>query len=620
MSTHTSLQDRNRETRIFFGRAVVAGLVVIALMLTLVGRMAHLQIVNHQHYSTLSQQNRVRVVPVPPTRGLIYDRNGVVLAENRPSFRLVITPEQVQDLNATLTALGEIIELDESDLTRFHQLRTRQRRFEEVPLKVRLSEEEIAALAINRHRFPGVEVRAQLTRHYPLGEEAVHAIGYVGRINAQELQRIDRSNYAGTTHIGKTGIERYYEDRLHGKVGLERVETNASGRAIRVLERTPPIPGEDIYLTLDIELQRAAEAALEGETGAIVAMEPSTGEVLAFVSNPTFDPNLFVNGIDIDVFRELQSDRRRPLFNRALRGQYPPGSTTKPIVALAALENGTIGAEERVFCRGFYTLPGQDHRYRCWNRSGHGATNLTDALVESCDVWFYEVAFDLGIDAMSSFMEPFNFGRPTGIDLIGESRGILPSREWKRQARGEGWFHGETIINSIGQGFNLATPTQLAYSTAIIANRGYRVPPRLLLGSRAPGEAKIQPVDPDYSQPPIVLQNPAHWDDIIKGMELSITGARGTARRISRNLSYTVAGKTGTSQVFSLAQDQEYDAEALARELHNHALFVAFAPIENPRIAVAVIVEHGGGGGSVAAPVARQVLDAYLLRDENDAE
>ncbi len=617
MSERTSIHDRNRDSRLFLGRAVLAAVVVLAMTLVLVGRMTHLQIVNHQHYSTLSQQNRVRTVPVPPTRGLIYDRNGVLLAENTPSFRLVITPEQVKDLDDTIERLGQLIELRDADITRFREAQRRQRRFEEVPLKLRLTEEEIARLAIDRHRFPGVEVRAQLTRHYPQGEHAVHAIGYVGRINAQDLTRLNSTNYRGSTHTGKTGIERYYEEILHGQIGVEQVETNALGRVIRTISRTEPERGTDIYLTLDIALQRAAEQALGEHTGSIVAIAPATGEVLAFVSKPMYDPNLFVNGIDVEDFRLLQSDYDRPLFNRALRGQYPPGSTLKPIIAMAGLEHGTITAEDTILCQGYYTLPDVDHRYRCWNRTGHGWQNVTDAIVESNDVYFYDLGYRLGIDAMSAFLAPFGIGSRTGIDLNGELSGILPSREWKRRSRNEAWFHGETLITAIGQGFMLTTPLQLAQATAIIANRGQPVTPRLLLATQ-PSNGERVATDPSYGEP-IRLNNEQRWDQIIEAMRLSVHGPRGTARSISRGIGYQIAGKTGTSQVFTIAQDERYDAEQLARRLHNHALFVAFAPVENPQIALAVLVEHGGGGGTVAAPIAREVLDAYLNKDRGDA-
>jgi penicillin-binding protein 2 len=613
MELRTPIPDPAHQKRLITRRSIVALLVMLVLAGVISGRMVSLQVFGYQHFATLSQQNRVRLIAVPPTRGLIYDRNGVVLAENRPSFRLMVTPEQVPDMNDTLKRLGAVIDLSEADLARFRELIARKPRFEAVPLKFHLAQAEVARLAVDRHRFPGVEVEAQLTRHYPLGEVAVHAVGYVGRINAQELQRLESdgraADYSGTSHIGKTGVERYYEDLLHGSVGVERVETNALGRAIRTLERTPPVSGKDIYLTLDIRLQQAAEQALEGYSGAIVALDPGNGEVLALVSNPGYDPNLFVNGIDLSDYRALQTDRDQPLFNRALRGQYPPGSTVKPFIGLAALENGTITLQDKIFCPGYYQIPGNDHRYRGWKNGGHGWQNLTDAIAESNDIFFYNVAYRLGIDAMSRFMKRFNFGADTGIDLPGERAGIVPSREWKRAVKGEGWYHGETVITGIGQGYTLATPLQLAYATALLANRGSRVQPHILRAARAAG---AETVTAGATGEPIRLKDPAHWEQVIKAMRRVVHGARGTARRIGAGIDYTIAGKTGTAQVFGIAQDEEYNAEELAKRLHDHALFIAFAPVEAPRIALAVIAENGGSGSGTAAPIARKVLDAYM--------
>lgn len=605
-------------------RALVATLAVLALMGVLLGRMTYLQVLGFQHYSTLSHENRVKLVAIPPTRGLIYDRNGVLLAENRPSFRLIVTPEEVRDMDDMLRRLGQVIELSEGDLERFRDLLARKRRFEEIPLKFRLSPEEVARFAVDRHRFPGVEVQAELSRHYPHGEVAVHALGYVGRINPQELQRLEEdgklANYSGTSHIGKTGVERYYQDLLHGTVGVERIETNALGRPIRTLERDPPIPGQDIYLTLDMRLQRAAEAALGDYSGSVVAIDPKNGEVLAFVSKPGYDPNLFVNGIDYATYQDLQRDHDQPLFNRALRGQYPPASTLKPFIGLAALEENTVAASSTVYCPGAYQLPGNDHRYRCWKRAGHAHTNLYEAIAESCDVYFYDVAYRLGIDAMSRHMDAFNFGRRTGIDLSGELSGINPSREWKRAAKGESWYHGETVIAGIGQGYWLTTPLQLAQATAILANRGHRIRPHLLYGRRpANAERPIRHL-PEPAGDPIELKNDRHWDEVIAAMRGVVHGRTGTARRVSEDMEYEMAGKTGTSQVFGLPQDRsEYDPEEIALRLRDHALFIAFAPIEEPRLAVAVVVENGGSGSAVAAPIAREVIDAYLALDTEAA-
>jgi penicillin-binding protein 2 len=621
---HDLIKDQPAERRLLFRRAAIAGFIMLVLFSVLVGRLAHLQVNSYQHYMTLSQENRIKLVALPPPRGLIYDRNGVVLAENRPSFRLVLTPEEVKDIDATLARLAEVIELNETDISRFRELLSRTRRFEEIPLKLRLTEEDVAQLAVNRHRFPGVEVQAQATRYYPLGPVAAHAIGYVGRINVQELQRLTKqgraTDYSGSSHIGKLGIEHYYQDLLHGSVGVEKVETNALGRVIRTLERTPPIPGSDIHLSLDIRLQQAAEEALGDYTGAIVAIAPKSGEILAFVSQPNYDPNLFVNGIDIETYRSLQENPGTPLFNRALRGQYPPGSTIKPLVALAALHHGAIRSHDHVYCPGYYTLPGVDHRFRDWKRSGHGRMNLTEAVAQSCDVYFYDLAYKVGIDDLSGFLQEFGLGHRTGVDLTGELPGLMPTRAWKRANRGQPWFHGETLITGIGQGFMLATPLQLAEATATLANRGIRIRPHLRRAIGAPdADHEPKPIV-ELSHEPIVLKDMRHWDDVIESMRRVVHGRTGSARAIGQGLAYEIAGKTGTAQVFGIAQDAKYDASKLARELHDHGLFVVFAPVKDPEIALAVVVEHGGSGSGVAAPIARQVLEFYMELKRLDAD
>ena len=605
------LRDQIQEKRLFTRRAVLAGAGVLGLMGLLGGRMAHLQISGHQHYATMSQANRVRLVPVPPNRGLIHDRNGVILAENRPTYQLMVIPEQVPDLEETLAGLGAIIELEESDLTRFHNQRQRQRRFDAIPLKFRLDERDVAIFATNRHRFPGVEVEARLSRVYPQGEHAVHAIGHVGRINEQELQRIDSSRYRGSTHIGKSGAELQFEDLLHGHSGIERVEANALGRVIRPLERLDPNPGTDVYLTIDSRLQRIAEEVLGDWQGSIVALDTRNGDILALVSKPTFDPNLFVHGIDRETFQALQADPSRPLYNRAMRGQYPPGSTIKPFVALASLENEIKRASERVFCPGFYTLPGVSHRWRCWQRRGHGHMNMEDSLVQSCDVYFYDVAYRLGIDRMQEYLGGFGFGRRTGSGVPGELPGVLPSREWKRAARGESWYHGETLITGIGQGFFLTTPMQLAHATAVLANKGSAHPPQLIKRIERNDNGEVSDLPPEEKETHFKLRDESNWQQVVDGMIASIRGPRGTARSIAPGLEYEVAGKTGTAQVFSLGQDEKYDADAIPVHLRDHALFNCFAPADDPRISVAVVVENGGSGGGVAAPMARQVMDAW---------
>lgn len=606
------LRDRTGEKRQFTRRTFVAGTGVLVLMGLLGGRMGQLQVAGHQRYSTLSQANRVKLVPIPPNRGLIYDRNGIVLAENRPNFQLLVTPEQIPDMEAVLTGLRKILEISDAEVDRFRDLVGRSRSFEALPLKVRLTDREVAVFATNRHRFPGVEVEARLSRHYPHGPHAAHAIGYVGRINEQELQRLDSRGYGGSSHIGKTGSERQFEERLHGESGLERVETNALGRVIRPLGRRSPEPGDDVVMTLDSRLQRVAEEALGDQSGSVVAIDVRNGDILALASTPSFDPNLFVNGIDQATYASLQENPERPLFNRAVRGQYPPGSTIKPFLGLAGLEHGTVDLDDTVYCPGYFTIDNVDHRWRCWRRVGHGDMDFAAAMAQSCDVYYYSLGYELGIDAMAAFLERFGFGRNPGTGIPGERDGILPSREWKRNARGESWYHGETIITAIGQGYFLSTPLQLAHATSIIANRGLSFAPRILRAVREAGTGKTVEAAAPEPERVVELDDPDHWDHLVASLEGVIHGERGTGRSVGSDLGYRMAGKTGTSQVFSLGQEEDYDEEQLRRGLLDHALFTAFAPADDPRIAVTAVVEHGGSGGGVAAPVARKVMDAYL--------
>ena len=619
MAPRILIKDRSQEKRLFMNRTVIAVVGMVVLTGVLLGRLYDLQVVRYHHYSTLSQENRVRVLPVPPTRGLIYDRNGVVLAENRPSFRLVVTPEQVPNMDETLAQLGKLVELRPTDVERFRTLLKQKRQFDEIPLKFKLTQKEVAHLAVNRSRFPGVEVQASLSRHYPLGPIAVHVVGYVGRINEQELRRLDPANYSGTSHIGKTGVERFYETQLHGTAGIEKVETNASGRVIRTLDRTPPQSGEDLYLTIDSRLEALAEKALGDFSGSVIAIAPATGEILAMVSKPMFDPNLFVNGIDYDEYESLQKNHDQPLFNRALRGQYPPGSTVKPFIGLAGLDKGATTLDHETFCPGYFQLPNNDHKYRCWKRWGHGHVNLTEAITQSCDVYFYDLAYKLGIDNIHGFLTEFGFGRRTGIDLDGELPGLMPSRQWKRRVKDASWYDGETVITGIGQGFTLSTPLQLAYATATMANRGKRVPPHLLRATRDSATGDVTPYQ-EKPLPPIQLENPKNWELVINAMHQVVHSIHGTAHHIEKGLDFSVAGKTGTAQVYGLSQedDEKYNPDEIAARLRDHALFIAFAPVDHPKIAVAVIVENGGGGSSVAAPIARKVLKAYLDGDYGD--
>ena len=599
-----ALKDHIRETHLFTTRAVVALVVVAVVLLAITVRMVHLQVAGHEHYKTLSRNNRVSIVPEAPTRGLIFDRKGVILAQNLSAFSLEVVPERVADLEATLARLAELVEISDQDIARFRGRLKQKRRFQPTPLRLRLTEEEVARLAVNRHHFPGVEVNARLVRDYPLGALAVHAVGYVGRINVDELQRIDRSTYAATSHIGKLGVEQAYEAMLHGQVGYQHIETNAVGRTVRILERTPPAPGVDLVLTLDAALQKTAKQALGEENGAVVAIDPRNGEILVLASKGDYDPNLFVNGIDYTTYQALQASSSKPLFNRALRGQYPPGSTIKPFVGLAGLEVGEAVEGHAMFCPGWYSLADDDHRYRDWKKEGHGHTDLKRAIVESCDVYFYDLARRMGVNQMHDFLSPFGFGHKTGIDISGELAGLLPSTTWKRQARGEPWYLGETLIAGIGQGYMLATPLQLAVATAALSTGGKVVRPHLLKTPTLPVLTS--------AQPSIAKWRDEHWEYVMESMVDVVSSPHGTARRIYKARGYHIAGKTGTAQVFGIKQDEEYVAEEIAKKLRDHALFIAFAPVDDPRIAVAVVVENGGSGGSVAAPVAEAVIRHYL--------
>lgn len=611
MSARIAIKDHIRESQLFTSRAVIAFIGIVLVMLAIVARMVYLQILGHEHYTTLSQNNRVSIQPLPPTRGLIFDRNGVILAQNLPTYALEIVPERVADLDTTLAELAQIVDIQASDLERFHQRLEQKRRFQPVVLRHRLSDAEVARLAVNRHRFPGIEIAARLVRDYPQANLAVHAVGYVGRINEAELQRIDASNYAASSHIGKLGIEKAYEELLHGTVGYQRVETNVLGRTLRVLDRTPPVPGKDIILTLDAELQRSAKQAMGDQRGAVVAIDPRNGDVLVMASLGDYDPNLFVNGIDHQTYDALQSSRAKPLFNRALLGQYPPGSTIKPFIGLAGLESGTVTPQTRIFCRGWHTIKDDERKYRDWKKEGHGHTDLDKAIAESCDVYYYDLAQTMGIDLIHDFLAPFGFGQKTGIDVAGEASGILPSTTWKRRARNEPWYLGETLIAGIGQGYTLATPLQLARATAILAGRGRAVQPHLLDQVALAEDEQID-FSPSTPAADIDSVKPRNWDVVIEAMENVIYGLHGTARRLDRGQPYRIAGKTGTAQVFGIEQDEEYVAEDVAKHLRDHALFIAFAPTDAPRIAVAVIVENGGSGGAVAAPIAGAVIDEYL--------
>jgi len=615
MFTRSLIKDHYQEALIFKRRALIAAVFSLVFIGVLLLRLLDLQYFEHSHFKTLSENNRIRLMSIAPNRGLIYDRNGVVLAENRPSYRLEIVPEQIDDMDRVIKELSALVELDERTLKRFYKALKRGRRFQGIALRTKLSDEEVARLAVNRHRFPGVEITARLGRYYPQGERAVHVVGYVGRIDEDELKKVDVANYAGTSHIGKTGLEKYYEAQLHGIVGYQNVEVNVQGRVLRVLEKSPPVPGQDLTLTLDSRLQAVAEDAMGDYTGAIVAMLPETGEIVAMASMPAFDPNLFVHGISHKDYDLLRNSDDRPMFNRALMGQYPPGSTLKPFIGLAGLENKVIGHREGLPCKGYYLLPNEERKYRDWKKTGHGIMDLNHALEQSCDVYFYELSYRLGINRIHDFLRKFGFGQKTGVDTVGEKSGLLPSREWKRRVRNKIWFPGETLIAGIGQGYMLTTPVQLASATATLATRGVVRKPFLLKQIKDPltGEVMQNEQEPGNN---INLKRPSNWQHIIKGMVSVVHGAKGTARASGWNLDFKMAGKTGTAQVFGIAQDEEYEEENIAKKLRDHALFIAFAPYDHAEIVVAVIAENGGHGSSVAAPMARKVIDEWM-RNKN---
>ncbi|HEB63784.1 MAG TPA: penicillin-binding protein 2 [Gammaproteobacteria bacterium] len=605
------IKDHIRESRNFSHRSAAALVLVVILVSVILGRLVYLQVANYEHYTTQAQNNRVKIIPVAPTRGLIYDRNGVILAQNQTSFTLEIIPEKVDDLEVMLAELRSIISVSDADIERFYRDMERQRRFDSVPLRYWLTDDEVAKFSVVRYRFSGVTIKARLVRHYTYGQLTTHVLGYVARINEKEQKQVDESNYSATNYIGKTGVEKYYETQLHGQVGYEKIEANVQGRVLRTLERTVPVAGDSLNLTLDIDLQIVASQALNKYRGAVVAIKPETGEILAFVSMPSYDPNQYTVGFGHTAYKALLDSPDRPLFNRALRGRYPPGSTVKPFVGLAGLQFKE--ARQEVYCPGWFSLEGDDHRYRDWKQTGHDMTSLKKAIVESCDVYFYDLALRLGIDRISPFMKQFGFGLLTEVDISGELSGLMPSRQWKRAERHRIWFPGETLITGIGQGFMLSTPLQLASSTAALANNGIQMKPYIVASTSVAGRMAPIVKSPELLHK-VTNLNESNMSYIISAMRSVVHSSTGSARKISHNLTYDIAGKTGTSQVFGIKQDEVYIKEEIAEKLRDHALFIAFAPVEHPKIAIAVVVENGGSGGDVAAPIARQVMDAYLKK------
>jgi penicillin-binding protein 2 len=611
---HAELRNHQRELYHFRLRLAVGGGFALFLFLLLLVRFVYVQGVQHEYYSTLAENNRISIVPIIPNRGLILDRNGVVLAHNYSAYTLEITPSKVQGLDATIDQLAKIVEITSRDRKRFKKLLEESRNFESLPIRTRLSDVEVARFAVNRYRFPGVEIKARLFRHYPKMEIASHAIGHIGRINDQDLENLEESdessNYRGTDHIGKLGIEQSYEKQLHGITGFEEVETDAGGRAVRTLSRRPPVSGNNLILTLDAKLQEIAEKAFGDFRGALVAIDPRTGEILAFVSKPGFDPNLFIDGIDPTTWDALNNSPDKPLNNRALRGQYPPGSTFKPFMALAGLELGKRSPSFAISDPGYFTLPGNAHHYRDWKPGGHGSVDLHKSIVVSCDTYYYSLANDLGPDNIYSFISQFGFGHKTGIDIEGETSGLLPSREWKQKRYKQKWYAGDTVSVGIGQGYNLATPLQLAYATAILANKGVSVRPHLVRAIQDGKTGTIQQLS--YPAGHRIDLSPENLELVKKAM-VDVTQPGGTAPRVGAGAPYLTAGKTGTAQVIAIKQNEKYVESRVSERHRDHALFIAYAPADDPKIAMAVLVENGGHGGSTAGPIARQVLDYYLL-------
>jgi penicillin-binding protein 2 len=599
-------QKEIQSKRLFIARSLAAMLFVIVAIAAILLRLYWLQIQHHDHFKTLATDNRIKLLPLPPARGEIFDRNGVVLAQNMTSVDLFITPDQVEDIPAVIAELQDIIPITEDDIQQFEKLKRRVRRFEQVPIRTGLTDEEMAQFAVERHRFRGVDLGVNLRRYYPHGELTAHVIGYIGRINEREVERIDKAAYAGTSHIGKTGLERFYEEQLHGDVGVQRVEIDATGHIIRILETQPPSTGEDIQLHFDIELQKVAFEALGEHSGSVVAIDVKSGGVLAMASKPSFDANLFVNGISFKDYNALRDDSGNPLFNRAINGSYPPGSTVKPFIGLAGLETGTVNHRQTIYCPGHYKIKNAGRTFRDWKRSGHGTIDLEKSIEQSCDVYYYDLAYSMGIEKMQEYLSRFHFGKRTGIDMPAETRAILPSQAWKKKRYKQSWLPGDTVNAGIGQGYFLVSPVQLAYATAVLAADGKLIQPRL-----AARIGNLSTLSEETALESIEKRDPIHWKQVIDGMLAVTEGKRGTAKRI-RNDYYRIAGKTGTAQVVSMKPNEEYDETKLSKEKHDHALFMAFAPAEDPQIAVAVIAENGGHGGATAAPIARKVMDAWF--------
>ncbi|WP_218753877.1 penicillin-binding protein 2 [Vibrio parahaemolyticus] len=618
----SQIRDYQAEARLFASRAIVAFFGIVILMGLLVANMYNIQVNQFQDYQTRSNDNRIKVVPIAPNRGLIYDRNGALLAENRPVFNLELTPEKIKDIDATIQELQTILEITPEQIERFHRERKRTRRFKSVPLLTQLNEKQVAVFSVNQYRFPGVEISATLKRYYPYGEVLTHVIGYVSRINDRDMQRLIReekdANYQATRDIGKLGIEKYYEDLLHGTAGYQEVEVNSRGRVIRTLKYVPPVPGKDIVLNLDINLQLYVHQLLDGRRGSAIVLDPRDNGVLAMVSSPSYDPNAFVHGISGKAYRDLLNDKNRPLVNRTTLGIYPPASTIKPFMAVAALQEGVITPNTTRNDPGYWRIPNSDTRpFRDWLRWGHGRVDVIKSIEESVDTFYYQIAYDLGIDRISNWMMMFGFGDYTGIDIYEESKANMPTRDWKMSRHKTPWYKGDTIPVGIGQGYWTATPMQIAKATSVLVNNGAVSAPHLLKSTIDNSDNFEEQETSEYvTYPPIQNVPEKYWDIAKEGMRRVNHGTRGTARRSFYNMSYQTAGKSGTAQVFGLGENEEYNADEIAEHLRDHALFTGFAPFDDPKVIVTLVLENAGGGSSNGGPMARKIFDRVVLGPE----
>tara|TARA_B110000459_G_scaffold90215_1_gene100983 strand:+ start:2529 stop:4382 length:1854 start_codon:yes stop_codon:yes gene_type:complete len=600
------------EKRVFKSRVIVSAIIMLLVTLILILRLFNLQVTKHDYYLEEALGNQMQNLPITPIRGDILDRNGKILATNEFSYRLTITPEKTVNLNDTLIELEINNLITYKDIKKFTKNLSRYKKFNNIPIKFNLSESSVASFLLN-NQLSGVEVEPYFHRVYPYGSSSAHIIGYVSSMNKEEKRIFDKENYNGTSFVGKVGIEKQYEKLLHGKSGVKQIERNVAGRIVDTKIITPSVAGLDIYLNIDIELQLKAESLLGDSRGVIALINVRDGSILSLVSTPSFDPNWFVNGISIERYSALSNNQNLPLFDRSIKGLYPPGSTIKPMVALAGLELNNITVKHSTFCPGYYKLNNYSRKFNDWKRSGHGQMDVIEAIAQSCDVFFYDLAFNMGIDQIHDSLSYFQFGKKTGIDLPGELGGILPSREWKKINKEEPWYRGETLITGIGQGFMTASPLQLALATAAIANKGQLLTPQVMMHSQSKKGNIFEEQNLKAQQIPI--KDIDNWELIIEAMKQTVYGKFGTAKRLNNKLQYSLAGKTGTAQVFGLDPEEEYIAENIEEKLRDHALFTGFAPIENPQVAIAIIVENAGSGSSIAAPLARELLDEYFIKN-----